>query len=170
MPAVLAMACAALFILAVPFMFIKLGGDRKGPAAAVPQDDEMLAGERIYQRNCLSCHENHGEGRPGQYPPLASASWLLDDVETPIRLLLLGAAGPMEVEGKRYDNVMPNFGVNLSDEDLANVLTYARGSWGNRGSSVTPHQVARVRASLAGKHGPWTAADLLAARKAAPSR
>jgi mono/diheme cytochrome c family protein len=158
MTAVLAMLCAVLFVFAVPFLFIRFAEGRRGSSAAAPvapRTEEMLAGERVYQRNCTGCHEWRGEGRPGRYPPLIGASWLLDDKETPIRITLLGITGQMDVSGQPYDNVMPNFGVTLTDAEIANVLTFVRGSWGNGGSAITPEDVAKVRASLAGKSEPW---------------
>jgi mono/diheme cytochrome c family protein len=169
MTAVLAMLCAVLFVFAVPFLFIRFAEGRAGASAAAtaaPRTEEMLAGERVYQRNCAGCHEWRGEGRPGRYPPLAGASWLLDDKETPIRITLLGVAGSMDVDGRSYDNVMPNFGVTLTDAEIANVLTFVRGSWGNGGSAITPEEVAKVRASLAGRNEAWKGgAALLEAKK-----
>lgn len=169
MPAVLAMLCAVLVVFAVPFLFIRYAEGRRGARAAAPvapRTEEMLAGERVYQRNCAGCHEWRGEGRPGRYPSLVGASWLLDDKETPIRLLLLGISGPMDVGGQRFDNMMPNFGVTLTDAEIANVLTFVRGSWGNGGSAITPDEVAKVRASLARRNDPWKGgAALLEAKK-----
>ena len=163
-PAALAMLLAVLFVLAVPWLFIRFSERRAAPASAPTAD--ARAGERVYQRNCIACHEARGEGRPGKYPPLVGASWLLDDKETPIRIALLGVSGPMDVGGRRYDNLMPNFGVNLTDEALASVLTYARASWGNAGSPITPDDVAKVRASLAGETAVWSGgAALLEAKK-----
>jgi mono/diheme cytochrome c family protein len=169
MPAVLGMLIAVSAVLSVPFLFIRYA-DRNAPRAeSSPVDEEMLAGERVYQRSCLGCHEARGQGRPGQYPPLAGSTWLTEDVETPIRIMLLGVAGPMEVDGRRYDNVMPNFGVTLTDEDIARVLTFSRRMWGNKASAITVGDVARVRASLEGRHAPWKGgAELLEAKKAAP--
>src|SRR5690242_15266103 len=108
-PAVLAMLIAVSFVLAVPFLFIRYS-ERKAPhgEAAPVVDEEMLAGERIYQRVCLGCHEARGQGRPGVYPPLVGSPWLIEDVETPIRITLLGVTGPMDVAGRKYDNTMPN--------------------------------------------------------------
>ena len=171
MPVVLIMLIAVLLVLAVPWMFIQYTERHPRAGAAVAEQavaasDEMLAGERIYQRNCVSCHQARGEGRPGQYPSLIGASWLLDDKETPIRITLLGVAGAMEADGRTYQNVMPNFGVNLTDADIANVLTFARASWGNKGGMIKPEEVAKVRASLAGKTDPWKGgAALIEAKK-----
>ena len=58
-------------------------------------------------------------------------------------VVINGRSGPIEVNGVTYNGVMP--GVNLSDEQIANVLTYVMNSFGNEGTEMTPAQVAKVR-------------------------
>lgn len=129
---------------------------------------EHVAGAKIYSRACSSCHEWRGEGRPGRYPPLIGASWLLDDKETPIRIVLLGVTGPMVVDGVVYDNVMPNLGVNLTDRDIAQVLNFTRTSWGNEAEPITEDDVAKVRASLGDRQEPWQGGVELMKAKSVP--
>jgi len=167
-PAVLMMVIAVLFVFAVPFGFIRYTERGAARAEAAPVDAEMLAGEKIYQRSCLGCHEARGQGRPRVYPPLVGSPWLIEDAETPIRITLLGITGPMEVAGRRYDNTMPNFGVTLTDEDVARVLTFARGMWGNKAPAVSAAQVAKVRASLEGRTGAWKGGAALIEAKGRP--
>lgn len=124
-------------------------------------------GSRVYIRTCVSCHEPRGEGKIGRYPTLVKTPWVLDDKETPIRIVLLGISGPIEVDGQRYDGYMPNLGVTLSDENIANVLTFVRSSWGNDAPPISADDVARVRASLGDRTEPWKGGDeLLEAKKA----
>ncbi|WP_438020210.1 cytochrome c [Sorangium sp. So ce315] len=160
----------AFGVLALPWMVLrKLEGraapPRGGAAAGVTAED-LAQGGKIYYRSCTSCHQARGEGKPGRYPPLVGTSWLLDDAETPIRILLLGATGPMEVNGVVYNDVMPNLGVTLSDEEIALVLTYVRSSWGNSAPAITKDDVARVRASLGDRQAPWAGGAELAAVRA----
>ncbi|KYF61011.1 cytochrome c precursor [Sorangium cellulosum] len=160
----------AFGVLALPWMVLrKLEGralpSGGGPGSGVTADD-LAQGGKIYYRSCTSCHQARGEGKPGRYPPLVGTSWLLDDAETPIRLLLLGATGPMEVNGVVYNDVMPNLGVTLSDEEIALVLTYVRSSWGNSAPAITKDDVARVRASLGDRQAPWAGGAELAAARA----
>jgi mono/diheme cytochrome c family protein len=70
--------------------------------------------------------------------------------------------GPVTVKGVQYNGVMAPFGtgVELSDEQVAAVLTYVRSSWGNRGSAVTPQQVASERAAARAAGGAVTAEEL----------
>lgn len=127
---------------------------------------EHVAGAKTYARSCASCHEMKGQGRPGRYPSLIGTPWLLDDKETPIRIVLLGVTGPMDVDGEVYDGVMPNLGITLSDRDVAQVLNFARTSFGNDAEPITEEEVAKVRASLGGRQEPWRGgAELIEAKK-----
>ncbi|GAB5521921.1 MAG: hypothetical protein RhofKO_41720 [Rhodothermales bacterium] len=106
-----------------------------------------VPGEGNYMRFCASCHGGTGQGIPGLYPPLVSTDWVTGDKERLIRIVLGGMQGPMEVNGTTYNNVMPphNF---FKDDEIADVLTYIRTSWGNAADSVSAAEVARVRAIL----------------------
>jgi mono/diheme cytochrome c family protein len=82
----------------------------------------------------------------------------------PISVLLHGIEGPITVNGQQYSGLMPPFGiaVEMSDAEVATVLTYIRSSWGNSASAVTAHEVAAVRAQARTLTGPVTAAELKA--------
>ena len=67
------------------------------------------------------------------------------DADRAIGVVVNGLAEEIEVNGIKYNGVMP--GVRLSDEDVANVLTFVRNSWGNQGGETTPTDVARVKSS-----------------------
>ncbi|XXY48499.1 cytochrome c [Sorangium sp. So ce269] len=167
---VVVMLIVAFGVLALPWMVVRKLEARALPppgglAAGVTADD-LAQGGKIYYRSCTGCHQARGEGKPGRYPPLVGSSWVLDDPETPIRLMLLGAAGPMEVNGVVYNDVMPNLGVTLTDEEIALVLTYVRSSWGNSAPAITEHEVAKVRASLGDRQAPWAGGAELAAARA----
>jgi len=96
----------------------------------------------------------------GAFPPLANSQWLERDPEILARILLHGLNGPIRVRGATYNNVMLAHKETLSDQEIADVLTYARNSWGNRASAVTAQQVAAIRAKEAARDQPWTAAEL----------
>jgi nitrite reductase (NO-forming) len=98
-------------------------------------------------QTCFVCHQIEGEGIVSQIPPLANADYLMADKERSIRIVLQGMTGEVEVNGRTYNNVMMPLN-NLSDQEIANVLTYVRNSWGNEGEAVTPEEVRRVRAEL----------------------
>jgi mono/diheme cytochrome c family protein len=166
------------FGIVTSFAFLYLaehGG--KDPAFAgdqrsieVPTTHRDLGGPEIFEARCAACHQSSGLGVPHTFPPLAGSPWLVGDEETPIRIVLLGIEGKIDVRGDTYDGTMPRFGDQLSDAEIARVLTHERSSWGNRAQPVTEEAVARVRASLEGRSEPWKGgAELASVRpRAAP--
>ena len=117
--------------------------------------DEDLANERIpkqglekgkaaYLANCAACHQPKGTGMPGAFPPLAASDFLSPPYKKAIEIVLKGQSGPLVVNGKEYNNVMPAMS-HLSDEDLANIFTYVVNSWSNPGGKVTADFVASIR-------------------------
>jgi mono/diheme cytochrome c family protein len=131
---------------------------------------EAAAGPAVpksaYDRICITCHQADGKGMPGTFPPLAGSEWVTGDPETPIRIVLLGIGGAIEVNGEKFNAVMPP-PAGLSDADIAEAVTHARTQFGNSASEVTEEQVAAVRAALGGRTKPWTAEELAALRPAA---
>lgn len=119
--------------------------------------------QQLYVANCQACHQAEGQGMAGAFPPLAGSSWVTEDPETPIRILLRGLQGPIEVNGETFNGVMPAQG-HLSDEQIANVLTHVRSSFGNEAGPVEPALVATIRAELSSQTAAWTAEELQAAR------
>ena len=116
-------------------------------------------GEQVYTQVCVTCHQANGEGMTGVYPPLAGSDWMAKSNETLIKIVLHGLMGEIEVKGAKYNNVMSPWGSALNDEEVANVLTYVRSSWGNTGDAVKPEEVKAVRDANKG-HPPWQAAEL----------
>lgn len=92
---------------------------------------------------CVACHQANGQGIEGAFPPLAKADYLNEDVDRAIDIVLNGKSGEITVNGKKYNSVMT--AQALSDEDVANVLTYVYNSWGNNKTDVTPEMVKAVR-------------------------
>ena len=107
------------------------------------RDERILFGERIYAQNCAACHQGNGAGIPGAFPPLAGSDYLLSNPERAISVLVNGLSGTITVNGQTYNGVMP--AVQLSDEKMANVLTYILNSWNNNGGEITPSQVTANR-------------------------
>jgi len=129
---------------------------------AAPQwlQDQINAGKEVYMKAavgggmCFTCHQQNGEGLAGQFPPLAGSDWVLGDKSRLIKISMYGLMGEIEVNGVKYNNVMAPPGIppgSLTDEQIANVLTYIRNDWGNSASAVSPDEVATVRASLKGR-------------------
>jgi mono/diheme cytochrome c family protein len=103
----------------------------------------MKMGKTIYKDTCSRCHQPNGRGLPGAFPPL-SGNAKLGKLDVAVTTVKTGHSGPIHVEGEEYDETMPAIGANLSNEQLAAVLTYVRNSWGNHFGGVTAEEVAEI--------------------------
>ena len=108
------------------------------------KDIQIAKGKGVFMQTCFVCHQPNGEGIPGQIPPLAQSDFLMADRDRSIRFVLQGNTGEIEVSGKKYNATMAPLNY-LSDEDVANALTYVRNSFGNSGDAVTIDEVRRIR-------------------------
>ncbi|MEN3026556.1 MAG: cytochrome c [Chlorobiota bacterium] len=114
----------------------------KVPSVAGVPAEVVQRGKQIYDSYCKTCHQANGQGIAGVYPPLAKSDYLNDKRKT-IHSVVFGLSGPIVVNGKQYNGVMPAAPYN--DQDIAAVLTYVYNSFGNPGGIVTPEEVAAVR-------------------------
>ncbi len=114
--------------------------------AALTKELRIERGKRMYLATCFACHQVDGQGLADQFPPLAKSDYLAADKERSIRGVLRGLSGPIVVNGKSYNSSMPE--LPLSDDEVADVLTYVLNSFGNPGGEVTAAQVGKVRAEL----------------------
>ncbi len=129
-------------------------GRPKEPAGPIVYD-----GAKLFASNaCIGCHQATGLGVPGAFPPLAGSEWVTNAPELPIKILLAGLSGPVEVKGNTYNGAMPSYG-HLKDGEIAALVTYIRENWGNEASEVTEDQVAAIRAEV-GSRAAWTAEEL----------
>ncbi len=118
---------------------------QKKPAAkGKPAPAPALKGKSIYSQYCLSCHQADGGGVSGLNPPLTKTDYVLGDKTRLIKVLLNGLQG-VDIDGEAYHNVMPSQDY-LTDQQMADVLTYVRNSFGNKASAVTVAEVKAVRA------------------------
>jgi len=117
-------------------------GEAPAPRVAASKQERIAEGQRIYQANCMACHQGQGQGIPRAFPPLAKSDYLNADVDRAIEIVAEGLSGRITVNDVDYDTVMPRLG--LSHEQIANVLTYVLNQWGNSGGEVTPDRVAEV--------------------------
>jgi nitrite reductase (NO-forming) len=112
-------------------------------AKTLTKDEQIALGKNVFESNCLACHQASGEGVPNAFPPLAKSDFLNADHDRAIGILLNGRSGPITVNSKNFDSVMP--AIALNNEQIANVLTYVLNSFGNNGGQVTPVQVGKQR-------------------------
>jgi mono/diheme cytochrome c family protein len=129
-------------------------------AAFVKADDEqMKRGLAVYSRTCIACHQPTGKGLAPVFPSIAGVPIVNGDATLPIKFILHGLMGPITVDGVTYNSMMPPV-AGVSDQDVADVLTYVRQSFGNKSNPVTPDQVKTVRAANAARTAPWNTAEL----------
>lgn len=116
--------------------------DSSGTSAAVLPG--LKEGAAVYAANCAGCHAAAGQGQAGVFPPLAKNDYITGDKNVLIHTLNYGLQGPIKANGVGYNGQMPAWKGQLKDEEIAQVLTYIRNSWGNKGSAITAKDVAGV--------------------------
>jgi mono/diheme cytochrome c family protein len=120
---------------------------------------DLQRGKQVFENVCALCHNNDGNGKPNQGPPLAGSDWVVGPPNRMIRIPLAGLSGAVQVKGETWTLSMPAMGAALPDDDLAAVLSYMRQSWGNKASPITAEQIKAIRAEI-GNRQPFSADEL----------
>ncbi len=109
-------------------------------------------GSKVYANNCLMCHQLKGEGVPQVFPPLAKSDFMMklaeNDRKALVRIIKYGKTGKITVNGVEYNAAMPPL-TNLSEEEIASVLTYITNSWDNTAYAFSVAEVKKHMATLA---------------------
>lgn len=141
-----------------------LGGDsRSVPVQVVANTaggSAAIDGGVIYNANCSACHQATGLGIPGAFPPLVGSEWVVGDPTIAVSIVHDGLQGAIDVAGVSYMGVMPKFGGNLSNAEIAAVLTHIRNEWGNNASAVETSLVDEHVTRFA-ERGPWSQEELI---------
>jgi mono/diheme cytochrome c family protein len=103
-------------------------------------------GKLVYTQNCASCHQVDGHGVQNMNPPLIQTSYVLGDKTKLIKIILNGFNEDVEINGNSYSNTMASHDF-LKDQEIADVLTYIRHSFGNKATAVSVAMVKSVRAA-----------------------
>ena len=120
------------------------------PERELPRDQLIARGTQVYAANCAACHQLAGQGIPGAFPPLASSDYLMANKDRAIGVVINGLTGPVTVNGTVFNGVMP--GLQLTNTDIAAVLSYVRTTFGNAATDVVSlGDVQRVRAASAAR-------------------
>lgn len=106
-------------------------------------EEQMKYGKQIYGQTCIACHQAEGQGIASAFPPLAKSDYLNADVDRAIEAVLFGLSGEITVNGEKYNSIMT--AQMISQEEVANVMTYVYNSWGNNKTVVTPEMVKKVK-------------------------
>ena len=110
------------------------------------KEEQVNAGRVLFLGTCSTCHQMEGQGIPKVFPPLAKSDYLMADKKRSIDVLLNGLSGKVMVNGQEFASVMPPMS-HMADDELANILTFVRNSWGNSGDAVSAAEVTQVRNS-----------------------
>jgi len=128
-------------LAALLLMGVSVFGQTNTMAASIAR------GKVLYQNICLACHQADGSGVPRMNPPLIRTSFVLGDKTKLITIVLKGLNDDVEIEGEYYSNPMPPQ-AQLKDQEIADVLTYVRNSFGNKAGAVKAAEVKVVRAKI----------------------
>lgn len=138
------------------------------PPKVVPLNEAQTAlfekGKTIYNTLCTACHQPHGFGLDGLAPPLVDSEWVLGKPDILARIIMHGLAGPVKVSGRSFNLAMPPL-PQLTDEDVAGVITYIRREWEHTASPVDVKAVQTVREQNKGRTAMWTEQELKALGK-----
>jgi mono/diheme cytochrome c family protein len=97
---------------------------------------DTIAGKKVYESNCLVCHQFNGIGVSDIYPPLANSDYMLADKNRALKNIINGFKSSVTVNGKKYKgNMMPD--IEMTDKELKDVMNYILNSWGNKGGIIT---------------------------------
>ena len=115
------------------------------PNVEPPAAADLSEGEKVYKGACIACHEADGSGAPRIYPPLPGNANLQAAIPANTLRIILEGAQTVTTPRAPNSGSMPAYANKLSDQEIADVATYIRNSWGNSASAVTAEQVAGAR-------------------------
>lgn len=139
----------AVLILSITMPGFMTIADKPVQTKQVPASKASLErGKTVYLQRCLACHQPDGGGVPHLNAPLDGASAVVGkDKAKIIRIILKGMNERVELDGEYYSNAMAPHN-DLTDQQIADVLTYIRNNWSNKASAVTAAEVKAVRAKI----------------------
>jgi alcohol dehydrogenase (quinone), cytochrome c subunit len=112
---------------------------------ALRAGDATRQGAMTYLDNCAACHRPDGRGYEGVFPPLAGNPAVEASNPTSVVSIVLGGSSTPQTSQTPAQFAMPAFGWRLSDQEVADVVTFVRSSWGNRADAIDQAQVNRLR-------------------------
>lgn len=102
------------------------------------------AGEAVYKKNCMACHQANGQGMSGVFPPLAGNSNITDKAAYMAEVIVKGKSGKVVVNGAEYNGMMPPMAY-MSDADIAAVVNYVNSKFAGGNKSIAAEDVKAVR-------------------------
>lgn len=145
-----------LFVVISLYLLMACSGSGKkesdtqfAPPTASSKSEELEnhPGKPLYKQHCSVCHQVDGSGVPGMFPPLTESDYIQGDLKQLVGIVVQGLEGPVTVKGVEYNSLMPGLPY-LKDDEIANVLSYVRQSFGNKASEVSESEVSEIRKEL----------------------
>jgi mono/diheme cytochrome c family protein len=144
---------SARFVLALIGGLLAATACGQAPSPGAPSsapatgEDKRQSGQKLYARHCLPCHQADGGGVPNMQPAIAGGTWVKGDAQALALFVMSGGFDSAQRKDSENGNVMPPFR-QLSDDDLAQILTYIREKFGPGASPVSAAEVAAARTNL----------------------
>lgn len=157
----------AFYIYITPSGDESMYGDQRTVAQLRPPEaaaggGAKADGQQVYTSKCVACHQATGLGVTGVFPPLAASEWVTGDAKLLARILLHGISGEMHVAGATYNGAMPSW-KQLSDDELAALMSHLRSQWGNKASPIDAALVKAERDATQARSSPYQGAKELLA-------
>ena len=135
---------ACLLLVQSLFLTALYAQVKPAPKASGPETPSSR-GKIVFSKICIACHMADGMGVPKFNPPLSNTPYVLGDKTRLIKIVLNGFKEKVKINGQSYSNIMTPH-KDLNDQQIADVLTYVRSSFGNKASAVSMAEVKKVRA------------------------
>ena len=123
---------------------------------------DLEAGKGGYLGLCGACHQPTGMGLAPLFPPLVKSEYVTGNTERLIAIVLKGVVGPITVDGKSFNGMMPPQGAVLTDTKISEILSFVRKTFGEGASPVSVEEVKAARKKFDDRQAQWTEADLKA--------
>jgi mono/diheme cytochrome c family protein len=138
----------AVYLASLPASAVEKAPVDDGTTAKMLLDGTATSpGAAVYAGQCQSCHKETGAAAPPYLPALAANPTVLDKDPASLINIVLNGSAPLVARGVPSPYRMPEYRVQLSDQQIADVVTFIRGGWGNTAPAVSAKEVADLRKS-----------------------
>lgn len=124
-------------------------------------DPTLLNGANLYSQNCASCHGSNAQGIGNAFPPLVNSEWVTGEKSVPIRIVMDGLNGEIQVNGTSYNGTMPSFKARLSMAEIAAIINYLRDISDGDHPQITQEDVVQISNKNQDRNEPWQPDELL---------
>ena len=124
-------------------------------------DPALLNGANLYTQNCASCHGSNAQGIRNAFPPLVNSEWITGKKSVPIRIVMDGLSGEIQVSGTSYNGTMPSFKARLSMAEIAAIINYLRDISDGDHPQITQEDVIEISKTYQNRNMPWQPNELL---------